>query len=163
MSVRFEEAGEVGGEKEEEGNVGEEEEEEKEEDNVGEVGEARWGMSFLSLHLLLRLHHSRSTKLFGTLLTLSSWRTVSQLLALHIFYSLHNLGSYWHCPVSNVPIAETQKVKNLIRRVSKRDCWLWGLNCRDTYIWQELNMMWCRLVAIIRASVDRGRDPETRT
>ena len=111
MSVRFEEAGEVGGEKEEEGNVGEEEEEEKEEDNVGEVGEARWGMSFLSLHLLLRLHHSRSTKLFGTLLTLSSWRTVSQLLALHIFYSLHNLGSYWHCPVSNVPIAETQKAK----------------------------------------------------
>ena len=147
----------MGGEKE--GNVGEEEEEEKEEeekeeDNVGEVGEARWGMSFLSLHLLLRLHHLRSTKLFGTLLTLSSWRTVSQLLALHIFYSLHNLGSY---------IAETQKVKNLIRRVSKRDCWLWGLNCRDTYIWQELNMMWCRLVGIIRASVDRGRDPETRT
>ena len=31
--------GEVGGEQEEE------------EDNVGEVGEARWGMSFLSLHL----------------------------------------------------------------------------------------------------------------
>ena len=155
----------MGGEKEEEGNVGEEEEEEK--DNVSEVGEARWGMSFLSLHLLLRLHHLRSTKLFGTLLTLSSWRTVSQLLALHIFYSLHNLGSYWHCPVSNVPIAETQKVKNFIRRVSnfdsKRDWWLWELNCRDTYIWQELNMMWCRLVAIIRASVDRGRDPETRT
>ena len=91
MSVRFEEAGEVGGEKEEEGNVGEEEEEEG---NVGEVGEARWGMSFLSLHLLLRLHHLRSTKLFGTVLTLSSWRTVSQLLALHIFHSLHNLGSY---------------------------------------------------------------------
>ena len=94
----------MGGEKEEEGNVGEEEEEEK--DNVSEVGEARWGMSFLSLHLLLRLHHLRSTKLFGTVLTLSSWMTVSQLLALHIFYSLHNLGSY---------IAETQKVKPMLQ------------------------------------------------
>ena len=81
MSVGFEKrplGGEVGGE--------------KEEDNVGEVGEARWGMSFLSLHLPLGVHHLRSTKLFGTLLTLSSWRrTVSQVLALHIFYSLHNL------------------------------------------------------------------------
>ena len=37
MSGDFEEGGEVGGE--------------KEEDNVGEVDEARWGMSFLSLHL----------------------------------------------------------------------------------------------------------------
>ena len=81
---------------------------EKEEDNVGEVDEARWGMSFLSLHLLLRLHHLRSTKLFGTLLTLSSWRrTVSQVLALHIFYSLHNLLLL----LFNVPIAETQKAK----------------------------------------------------
>ena len=93
MSVGFEKrplGGEVGGE--------------KEEDNVGEVGEARWGMSFLSLHLLLRLHHLRSTKLFGTLLTLGSWRSC-------LSGSPHILLSSQSWPLmlllSNVPIAPT--------------------------------------------------------
>ena len=63
--------GEVGveQEKKEEDNVVEEEQE----DNVGEVGEARWGMSFLSLLLLLLLLHFRSPKLFGPLLALANW------------------------------------------------------------------------------------------
>ena len=68
---------------------------------MGEVGEARWGMSFLSLpsdcpaQFGVHIQHLRSRKLFGTLLThseqLGGRTDVSQLLALHIFYSLHNL------------------------------------------------------------------------
>ena len=80
------------------GEVGVEQEEQEEEDNVGEVGEARWGMSFLSLTappspalpLLLLLHYLRSPKLFGPLLALANWRTLSHSLVLQIFCSLQN-------------------------------------------------------------------------
>ena len=71
-------------------------EQEEEEDNVGEVGEARWGMSFLSLAAPLLLHHLRSPKLFGTLLALANWRTLSHTLALQIFYSLLAFTDFLH-------------------------------------------------------------------
>ena len=76
-------------------------EQEQEEDNVGEVGEARWGMSFLSLTAPpcpvpcpLLLHHLRSPKLFGALLALANWRTLPHFLALQIFCSPHKHGLY---------------------------------------------------------------------
>ena len=75
--------GEVGVEQEEQ------KQEEEEEDNVGEVDEARWGMSFLSL--LLLLHHLRSPKLFGPPLALANCKTLSLIFWLFKYFALFTI------------------------------------------------------------------------
>ena len=42
------------------------------------------------------LHHLRSPKLFGALLALANWRTLSHFLALQIFYSLLAFTDFLH-------------------------------------------------------------------
>ena len=88
--------------------------------------------------LPLLLHHLRKPKTIRrSVLTLGSWRTASPLLALHIFYSLHNF-LYWCCPIFMCPLLKLSGP--LLRTAQNRDSRLWGLNCGDTNIWHAVNV-----------------------